>query len=176
MIELAARHAERIDFTVGAEPDRLRWAAAIARAHSADVSLGAFVNVGVDPDPARARDLVRGSAAIFARFSAEGSPPDGLSDVTRAGDRGDRRRLRRDEARPGLGRPRRPRSATSSSTGLRSPATPTTSAERIQGLAELGIERVVVVPCSLDTPPADLARSNELFATEVLLGSASSSL
>jgi hypothetical protein len=29
------------------------------------------VNVAVDPDPVAARDLVRGSVATFARFSAE---------------------------------------------------------------------------------------------------------
>src|SRR5215210_2872116 len=83
VIACAARHAEHIDFTVGAEPDRLRWAVDTARAASAgrSVSLGAFVNVAVHPDRGVARDLVRGSTAILARFATEGAPPDGLSEV-----------------------------------------------------------------------------------------------
>ena len=42
VIEAGARHAEQIDFTVGAEPERLRWAAGVARAAAGgrDVSLG----------------------------------------------------------------------------------------------------------------------------------------
>src|ERR671930_609960 len=87
VIALAARHAERIHFTVGAELDRLRWAVETARdaAGDRDVSLGAFLNVAVHPDRALARDLVRGSTAIFARFAKEGEPADGLSRVTQEG-------------------------------------------------------------------------------------------
>jgi 5,10-methylenetetrahydromethanopterin reductase len=87
VIAAGARHAELLDFTVGAEPDRLRWAIETARAAAGDreVSLGAFVNLAVHPDRAVARDLVRGSTAVFARFATEGAPADGLSDVTRMG-------------------------------------------------------------------------------------------
>src|SRR5438105_3932245 len=56
VIELAARHAERVDLTVGAEPDRLRWAIEVARG-AGHASLGAFVNVAVHPDRSVARDL-----------------------------------------------------------------------------------------------------------------------
>lgn len=167
MIEVGARHGERIDFTVGAEPDRIRWAVDTARAHSQSVSLGAFVNVGVDPDPARARDLVRGSAAIFARFSAEGAPPDGLSDVTRTAI---------DEIAAGYDESKHGHTSAAHATSVTDEfvdrfaiaGDPGHVAERLLGLKQLGIERIVVVPCSLDTAPADLERSNELFASEVL--------
>ena len=87
VIAVGARQAEGIDFTVGAEMERLRWAVGTAREAAGDrkVSLGAYLNVAVDPDRASARDLVRGSTAIFARFATEGAPEDGLSEVTRAG-------------------------------------------------------------------------------------------
>lgn len=117
VIAAAARHAEMVDFTVGAERARLAWAVETARAAgeagragtgatgrvggeagragaagddavrspSAALSLGAFVNVAVDPDRGAARDLVRGSTAILARFGTEGAPADGLSEVTKAG-------------------------------------------------------------------------------------------
>ena len=64
VIEAGARHAEAVDFTVGAEPERLRWAIGAARqaAGGRELSLGAFLNVGVDDDRAAARDLVRGRA------------------------------------------------------------------------------------------------------------------
>ncbi len=41
-------------------------------------------------------------------------------------------------------------------------------AERMGGLFELGLDRVVVVPGSRDTDPDVLARSNELFARDVI--------
>jgi hypothetical protein len=69
VIAAAARNAERIVFTGGTEPDRLRWAMETARATAADdgPSLGAYLNVAVHPDRRVARELVRGSTAIFAR-------------------------------------------------------------------------------------------------------------
>jgi len=72
VIEVAARHADRIDLAVGAEPGRLR--AAIERARrgggEGEPSLGAFLNVAVHRDQAVARDLIRGSAGILATFAA----------------------------------------------------------------------------------------------------------
>ncbi len=86
VIEIAARHADGIDLTVGAEEARLRWAVETAQsAREGQPSIGAFVNVAVHPDRAVARDLVRGSVAILARFGTEGAPATGLSDVTRRG-------------------------------------------------------------------------------------------
>lgn len=41
-------------------------------------------------------------------------------------------------------------------------------AERLARLGELGIERVIVVPGSLDADPAAVEESNERFAAEVL--------
>jgi 5,10-methylenetetrahydromethanopterin reductase len=40
--------------------------------------------------------------------------------------------------------------------------------ERLQALGELGLDRIIVVPGSLDADPAALARSDERFAAEVL--------
>ena len=87
VITVAARQADAIDFTVGAELSRLHWAIAHAReaAGDRDVSLGAFLDIGVSDDPARARDLIRGSTAILARFGAESSSTEGLSEQTREG-------------------------------------------------------------------------------------------
>ena len=59
-------------------------------------------------------------------------------------------------------------SATSSSTASPSAARARRSPPASPALAELGIERVIVVPGSLDADAASLAASNERFAAEVL--------
>lgn len=169
VIEIAARHADAIDFTVGAEIDRVRWAVDTARAAQRDraVSLGAFVNVGVTDDRAVARDLVRGSTAILARFSAEGAPADGLSDVTRTaitklGDEYDPSRHgdSRAPAAQHLGDEFVDRFAV---VGTANEVT-----DRLGALASVGIERVIVVAGSLDADPALVAESNARFAEHVL--------
>lgn len=169
VIEVGAKHAEGVDFTVGAEPDRIRWAVEVARAAAAgrELSLGAFVNVAVDPDRAVARDLVRGSTAIFARFATEGAPANGLSHVTRAGI--ERLAARYDESshgQAGASHAQQLEDDFIDRFALVGPAEEIT--ERLVGLSELGIERVVVVPGSLDADPTQVAESNARFAEDVL--------
>jgi 5,10-methylenetetrahydromethanopterin reductase len=83
-IAMAALHADRVVFAVGSDPDRLRWGIAHARAarekaglDPSELALGAYVNVLVNPDPGRARDLIRGTVATFARFSVMSGKPIG---------------------------------------------------------------------------------------------------
>jgi 5,10-methylenetetrahydromethanopterin reductase len=85
VIDLAARLADRITFAVGADPERMAWAVDLARATKPDAALGAYVTVGCHPDRAVARDMIRGSVAAFAHFSAmPGSTGAGLDDADRA--------------------------------------------------------------------------------------------
>ena len=169
VIELGARHAEQLDFTVGAEAERVRWAVNTARAAQAGqaVSLGAFVNVAVHPDRAVARDLVRGSTAILARFATEGAPPDGLSDITRAGI--SRLAAEYDESRHGQSSASAARQLDDEFIDHFTVCGPANEvAERLAALGELGIDRVIVVPGSIDADPAAVEESNERFANEVL--------
>lgn len=76
VIGIGARHAERVMFTVGADPDRLRWGIETARAARTavgldpdDVRFGAYVNLACHQDTEVARELVRGAVTTFARFS-----------------------------------------------------------------------------------------------------------
>jgi 5,10-methylenetetrahydromethanopterin reductase len=76
VIALAGRVADRVLFTLGAVPDRLRWGIELARAAcaeagrgSGELALGAYVNLVCHRDRATARDLVRGGLTTFARFS-----------------------------------------------------------------------------------------------------------
>jgi 5,10-methylenetetrahydromethanopterin reductase len=75
-IAAGARHADRLLFALGADPERLRWGIDVARrarvAEGLDpdeIAFGAFVNVVCLPDVVRARDLARGGLSTFARFS-----------------------------------------------------------------------------------------------------------
>ncbi len=168
-IAAGARHARAVDFTVGAETDRLRWAVETARAVDREEppSLGAFVNVAVDADRARARDLVRGSTSTLARFAAEGGSTAGLSAVTQAG-------IARlagyfDESRHGSSRAAAAQELSDEFIDRFAVCGPADEViERLAGLREIGLDRVVVVPGSLDADPKVLAESDERFAVEVL--------
>lgn len=76
VIAMAARHADRIVFALGADPARIKWGieTAIAAAEAAgrdpsELSYGAYVNVVCGDDMERARDIGRASTSLFARFS-----------------------------------------------------------------------------------------------------------
>lgn len=76
VIEIGARHAERVVFALGADYERLARAMEIARtaARAAGrdpdaVRLGAWINAVIHPDVDAARAAVRGGLAAFAHFS-----------------------------------------------------------------------------------------------------------
>ncbi len=76
VIELAARSADAVVFSVGGDPGRLAWAIGVARdARSAagldpdDLVLGAHIPIGVHDDPATARALIASKVATHARIS-----------------------------------------------------------------------------------------------------------
>jgi 5,10-methylenetetrahydromethanopterin reductase len=82
-IAAAARHADRISFSLGAEPARVSRAARVAREareraglDPGGLRLGAYLLVAVDPDRAAARRLIRGVATAFAGFSLPGALSD----------------------------------------------------------------------------------------------------
>jgi 5,10-methylenetetrahydromethanopterin reductase len=68
VIQVGARHAERVTLAVGADVARVRWGIQTARAVRT-TELGAYVPVVVDEDRAKARALISGGVASFARFS-----------------------------------------------------------------------------------------------------------
>lgn len=76
VIEAAAQLADRVLFTLGAVPDRIAWGIELAtrarrkmELESSEIRFGAYVNVVCHPQPAVARQLVRGGLTTFARFS-----------------------------------------------------------------------------------------------------------
>lgn len=76
VIAIAAVHADRVMFTLGADPERLAWGLEVARTARRDrgldpdgVAFGAYLNCVTHTDLDVARRLVRGGLTTFARFS-----------------------------------------------------------------------------------------------------------
>lgn len=76
VIAIAALHADRVMFALGADVGRLQWGIALARKTREQAGLdpngiafGAYINLGCHSDIAAARSLVRGGLTTFARFS-----------------------------------------------------------------------------------------------------------
>lgn len=76
MISIAALHAERVMFALGASPERIAWGIDVARTARREAGLdpdgvrfGAYVNCVCHRDVDTARDLIKGAVSIFARFS-----------------------------------------------------------------------------------------------------------
>lgn len=76
VIAVAARHADRVMLTLGAEPERIAWGIEEARAARLKagldpdgITIGAYINCSCHPDIEIARDLVSGGLTTFARFS-----------------------------------------------------------------------------------------------------------
>jgi 5,10-methylenetetrahydromethanopterin reductase len=174
-IALAATIADRPMLTIGADPKRIAAGIDAARAarraaglDANDMRIGAYLNVACHNDAATARDLVRGSAAIFARFSSRsrsrhadpGNPDDAVI-----------RELVRtyDPARHGETAIAHARSLPDDFVDrFAVVGPPTTCIDRINELIDLGLDRIVVVPGSRDADPAVLDQSNAMFAEQVL--------
>jgi 5,10-methylenetetrahydromethanopterin reductase len=76
VIGVAARHADRILFALGADPERIAWGIETARQARRDAGLdpagiafGSYVNCAAHADLGAARALVRGGLTTFARFA-----------------------------------------------------------------------------------------------------------
>jgi 5,10-methylenetetrahydromethanopterin reductase len=77
IIAIGARSVEGVSFSIGADRVRMAWAVNCAREarkqagqDPATLRLGAFVPIFVHPDASYARQIIKGSIAPIARFSA----------------------------------------------------------------------------------------------------------
>jgi 5,10-methylenetetrahydromethanopterin reductase len=164
-IAAAARHAEGVDLTVGAEPDRImRGVTMIREAAAGPVQVGAYLNVSVDSDPARARELVRGSVATFARFSARATDLTAAYGREVAATTEDYESDRHGEARAGFAQ-------ALSDAFIERFAVTGKGAQvraRLNEIEACGIDRVIVVPGSLDSDAVAIRSSCDQFASEVI--------
>ena len=156
------------DLTLGAELERLRWGVATARQAGSDtLAVGAYINVAVDPDRDRARELVRGSAATFARFSSEAESATPISEPTRYGVAqavAGYQQERHGEA--GAAFAQRLDDDFIDRFAIAGPADEVR--DRLAAIRACGIERLIVVPASLDSDAQAVRQSLQRFARDVL--------
>ncbi len=175
MIEFAGRIAERITLAVGADNERIAWAIDLARKAAADagrapadLSIGAYVNVGCHPDIDAARGLISGAVAAFTHFSAmPGSTGAGLSDADKQVAAEVGRRYNSNEHL----------SNAAEHTGALTPefvdrfavvGPPARCAERLQELAALGVERFVITGASFRSNREHAREADELMTRELV--------
>lgn len=160
----AARHADRVLLAVGADPERVAWARDLAAAPAT----GSFVNVVAHRDRGVARDLMRGGLSTFARFNTMHGDQNGpMSDA-------DRGMLKTLHASYDMTKHTQTGSAQANVLtddfvdrfGIAGP--PEYCVERLRALAELGVDKFIVVGPSLGSDPTAAREAMQLFATEVL--------
>ncbi len=176
VIAMAARIAERVTFSVGAEIERLAWAIGVARqareaaALAPDgVSYGAQVVVVCHPDPATAMETAMHMAPPLARFQVIQGKTVGPTDAAMA-ENMDTIRSGYDMRKHGLADSRERLIG-----GGLTPdfvarfavvGSPDVCTQRLLALRDAGIERLVVVGPGFYPPEWGEAR--ELFAREVI--------
>lgn len=91
VIGVAARHADRIMFALGAAKERLMWGIDTARAAAQEVGrdpdtleFGAYLNVACHDDPGTGRALARAGTSLFARFSVMHGTVSGPADASQS--------------------------------------------------------------------------------------------
>lgn len=175
VIAVAARVADRVMFALGADPERLAWGLAQARAARREagltedgVAFGAYVNLVCHPDVVTARALVAGGLTTFARFAVmhgatKGPVTDEQADVLgRIHDAYDmRRHTRADTAHAAALTP-----GFVDRYAIVGP--PDHCIDRIRALGALGLDKLVVVGPTAGADRTEAARSAALLAEEVL--------
>lgn len=152
VIAAAAVAADRVLFALGADATRIRWGIDVARTARRQAGLdpeqlrfGAYVNLACHRLPAVARDVVRGGLSTFARFSVMHGDVLGPADdeqrqvLERLHDRYDMRtHTRRDSAQASV-------LSDAFVDGFAITGTPEHCLERLRGLRDLGLDKVVVI-------------------------------
>jgi 5,10-methylenetetrahydromethanopterin reductase len=189
-VAAAARHAEGIDLTVGADVGRLRERVTTIGAQGPpNVTVGAYLNVAVDENLDDARSLVRGSVATLARFSArsestttrshpaaERSVAEGARTEASAAKEEDVLVRGANAAAAHYDVERHGEAAAAQARVLDDQfidafavvGPPREVTRRLEEIVDIGVERLIVVAGSLDSDQRRVWRSNERLTEEVL--------
>lgn len=167
VIAIGARHAQRVTLAVGADTARVAWAVQEARSARPDVAVGAYVNVVVDEDRDQARALGAGAIASIARFSAMHGHMSGPADESQ------RAVI---EAIPGsydmhkhFATGRQADLVTEDFADRFAILGPASyCVERLEELAEIGIDRFHIMGVSRDVDPEIARSSYDAFVEQVL--------
>ncbi len=173
VIRLAARVADGITFSVGADPSRLKASIDLARQTRVEhnlppLKLGAYFNCVAHPDIRVARELVRGRLGVYARFSTmDRNVRNSLSEADRkvAEDLVSTYDMQA-HAKSGARHEAALADEFVDRFGIVGPSPQV--AQRLSELLDLGLDHVVVVGHSRNTPPDVFAESSRRFCDEVM--------
>ncbi len=175
VIAIAALHADRIMFALGADTARLEWGIALAKETRSKAGLdpngiafGAYVNAACHDDIATARNLVRGGLTTFARFNvmhgtAAGPVSDSDREVLRdLRDSYDMRaHTRGDSRQAGV-------LTESFIDRFAIAGPPALVTERLRGMASLGLDKIVLTGAMRGVSESDAAVAKQTMETRVL--------
>jgi len=175
VIAIAALHADRVMFALGADAARLEWGIALAKEtrvkaglNPNGIAFGAYVNAACHDDIAVARALVRGSLTTFARFNVmHGTAAGPVSESDREvlkdlRDSYDMRAHTRGDSRQAgvLTEPFIDRFAIA--------GPPAKVIERVAELAALGLDKIVMTGAMRGVSESDAAVAEQTMETKVL--------
>jgi 5,10-methylenetetrahydromethanopterin reductase len=175
VIAIAALHADRIMFALGADVERLQWGIALAKETRVKAGLdpngiafGAYVNAACHDDIGIARGLVRGGLTTFARFNVmHGTASGPVSDSDRAvlrdlHDSYDMRaHTRGDSRQAGV-------LTESFIDRFAIVGPPALVTERLHGLAGLGLDKIVMTGAMRGVSESDAAVAKATMESRVL--------
>ncbi|NKB59400.1 MAG: LLM class flavin-dependent oxidoreductase [Alphaproteobacteria bacterium] len=171
VIAIGARHAERVSFSVGAEPERVSWAMAHVRETlGPDAKLpemGLYLNVCVDDDVERAAEMARGWVGIFAHFTGM---PGATRNRVRQSDHLTFDRLG-DYDKPRHGRPDAAHAQALPQEFIERFAVigpPSVCVEKLKALRDLGVHRIMITFPRTDQFGDAARHATERFARDVL--------
>jgi 5,10-methylenetetrahydromethanopterin reductase len=175
VIEVGATLADSVSFAVGADPDRLLWAIDYARQarkkaglDPSTLKLGAFLNVVVHPDNARALAMARGTVGTIAHFSGmsrdatAGMRPDDRAVAQKIGETYDMTRHTRGDA----GHAQYIDDAFVDRFAIAGPSAH--CVKRFETILKLGLDHLIIVGPGADVAPSDAMQSVGFFRREVL--------
>jgi 5,10-methylenetetrahydromethanopterin reductase len=175
VIEVGATLADSVTFAVGADPERIAWAADHARQarmqaglDPATLKLGAYLNVVVDRDFARARAMSRGTVGTIAHFSGmsrdstAGMRPDDRAVAQKIGETYDMSRHARGDA----GHAQFIDDAFVDRFAIAGP--PAHCVKRFEELLKLSLDHLIIVGPGADVGPSDQVQALGSFTREVL--------
>jgi 5,10-methylenetetrahydromethanopterin reductase len=175
VIGLSACKADRIMFALGADPDRVAWGIQIARdarkkagLDPAALRFGSYVNLVCHPKAETARELVKGGLTTFARFQVmHGKLAGPIDDAQRRvlDDLHDRYDMKHHTQ---AGSPQTQSLTPEFIDDVAIVGPPAHCVERLQALADLGVERVIVIGPSAGSDREEAALAVRTLAKEVL--------
>jgi 5,10-methylenetetrahydromethanopterin reductase len=185
MLAVGARTAERLTINVGALPGRVAWSLDIARKVRTEaglgdgLSFGAYLVVAAHPDVRVARDLARGPIAPYAHFSGmAGGPAAELNEQDRAvveavtadyGLSGHSTRHPSESVRLGHEQPLHLKHLDDRFVDrFGVVGTPEHCVARLRELADLGLDRVLLVEGRDPSMPEEQLRAHRCLVEEVL--------